>query len=112
MTIIQAAILGLIQGLTEFLPVSSSGHLVLMQQFFGITEPVLTFDIAVHVGTLLAVCTYFFKDIMAIIRGLFSSCAAWAQKKPLTAEDETESPNNGVDYFGFDPHRHHWAFVQ
>lgn len=88
MTIVQAAVLGLIQGLSEFLPVSSSGHLVLMQQMFGITEPVLAFDVAVHVGTLLAVCAYFFNDLIAIIKGLFGSCTAWMQKRPVTAEEK------------------------
>ena len=85
------------------MPVSSSGHLVLMQQFFGITEPVLAFDIAVHVGTLLAVCTYLFKDILAIIQGLFSSCAAWAQKKPLTAEDKKSLQITALIFLGSIP---------
>lgn len=55
MTIIQAILLGIIQGLTEFLPVSSSGHLVLFSQLFNVQEPSLVFEIVVHVGTLLAV---------------------------------------------------------
>jgi len=66
---IQAIILGIVQGLTEFFPVSSSGHLVLFQHLFGLREPALLFDISVHVGTLLAVLIYFFKDIA----GLFKS---------------------------------------
>lgn len=88
MTIVQAAILGLIQGLTEFLPVSSSGHLVLMQQLFGITEPVLTFDVAVHVGTLVAVCIYFFNDLVAIVKGLAGSFTAQFQRRSITAEEK------------------------
>ncbi|MBU1163782.1 MAG: undecaprenyl-diphosphate phosphatase, partial [Proteobacteria bacterium] len=47
---LQSVMLGIIQGLTEFLPVSSSGHLVLLQNLFGITEPELLFDISLHVG--------------------------------------------------------------
>ncbi len=66
MTIIQAAILGMVQGLTEFLPISSSGHLVLFQHWFGLKEEMLVFDIAVHWGTLLAVIIYFFSDIKKI----------------------------------------------
>jgi undecaprenyl-diphosphatase len=63
MDILSALILGLVQGLTEFLPVSSSGHLVLMQHFLGFREPQLAFDVLVHVATLLAVVIYFRKDI-------------------------------------------------
>ncbi len=66
----EGILLGIIQGLTEFLPVSSSGHLVLGQLFFGYTESQLMFDISVHVGTLLAVIVVYFKDIMAILASL------------------------------------------
>lgn len=71
MELYQAIILGILQGLTEFLPVSSSGHLVLGQIFFGITESQLSFDISVHVGTLLAVLVVYFSDIMAILTSVF-----------------------------------------
>lgn len=67
MTIPEAIALGVIQGLTEFLPVSSSGHLVLFQHLFGIQEPMLAFDIAVHWGTLLAVFVYFRRDFWGMI---------------------------------------------
>ena len=68
MHIIEAIVLGLIQGLTEFLPVSSSGHLVLFQKIFGISEPALFFDTMLHVGTLAAVFAVLRKDIWAILR--------------------------------------------
>ena len=55
MTFLEAILLGILQGLTEFLPVSSSGHLVLAQQFLGLTEPLVFFDVMLHVGTLAAV---------------------------------------------------------
>lgn len=61
----------MVQGLTEFLPVSSSGHLVLGQRLLGFTEPALMFDIAVHVGTLVAVVGVFWRDLWSILRGLF-----------------------------------------
>lgn len=61
MSILQAIILGIVQGLTEFLPVSSSGHLVLLQRLFGIEEGTLFFTIMVHMGTLLAVIVIFKK---------------------------------------------------
>jgi undecaprenyl-diphosphatase len=68
MSIFQAVILGVIQGITEFLPVSSSGHLVLFQRIFGISEPALFFDTMVHVGTLAAVFAVLWKDIWGILR--------------------------------------------
>ncbi len=64
MEMIQAFVLGIVQGLTEFLPVSSSGHLVLFQHLFGLKEPELFFDISVHAGTLAAVILFFRKDLM------------------------------------------------
>ncbi|GAB6146264.1 undecaprenyl-diphosphate phosphatase [Desulfocicer niacini] len=70
MEIYQGIILGILQGLTEFLPVSSSGHLALGQSFFGITEPTLFFDVSLHMGTLLAVIVVFFKDIKGMILAL------------------------------------------
>jgi undecaprenyl-diphosphatase len=71
-TATQAVWLGLIQGLTEFLPVSSSGHLVLGQSLLGIKEPALLFDISVHMGTLLAVLWVFRADFWAMLRGLWA----------------------------------------
>jgi len=76
MNIIHAVLLGIIQGLTEFLPVSSSGHLVLFQKLFGISESALLFDTMLHVGTLAAVVAVLWKDIWAILRKL---------NQPLTA---------------------------
>jgi len=70
MGIIHAVLLGIIQGLTEFLPVSSSGHLVLFQKLFDISEPTLLFDTMLHVGTLAAVVVVLWKDIWAILRKL------------------------------------------
>ena len=69
---IQAILLGVIQGLTEFLPVSSSGHLVLLQNLFGLTEPEVLFDISLHIGTLMAVCIVFFSEIHSILKTLIS----------------------------------------
>jgi undecaprenyl-diphosphatase len=66
--ILKAVILGVVQGLTEFLPVSSSGHLVLLQKIFGITAPPLVFETLLHVGTLAAVFVVLWKDILAILK--------------------------------------------
>ncbi len=73
---VQAIVLGVVQGLTEFFPVSSSGHLVIFQHLFGLKEPALLFDISVHVGTLLAVGVYFFSDIARLFKSLFRFVAA------------------------------------
>lgn len=72
MTILQALFLGMVQGLTEFIPVSSSGHLVIFQHIMGIKESALTFDVMVHMGTLVAVFAAFWEDILAILKKPFS----------------------------------------
>ena len=70
MTILQAVILGLAQGLGEFLPISSSAHLVLIPWILRWTDPGLIFDVALHVGTLVAVVLYFWRDwCQLIIKG-------------------------------------------
>lgn len=71
MNMLNAVLLGIIQGITEFLPVSSSGHLALFQQIFGITEPTLTFDVVLHVGTLIPVVIVFWEEIFSLIRKPF-----------------------------------------
>ncbi|HAA42673.1 MAG TPA: undecaprenyl-diphosphate phosphatase [Ruminiclostridium sp.] len=68
MGIIEAIVLGIIQGLTEFLPISSSGHLVLFNKLFGITEGTVTFSIAVHIATLVAVVSVLWKDVLEMIK--------------------------------------------
>lgn len=67
MTYLQAIVLGIIQGLTEFLPVSSSGHLIFVPVFFGWADQGISFDAVVHLGTLLAVVLFFRKKIWAIL---------------------------------------------
>ena len=64
---ISSLIYGIIQGITEFLPVSSSGHLALLPHFLGIEDPGVVFDLSMHVGTALAVIVYFFQDIKKLI---------------------------------------------
>lgn len=71
MSIIQAIILGLVQGLTEFIPVSSSGHLILAHHFLDVNENGLAFDIALHIGTLCALLIYFRNDIWQLGRSIF-----------------------------------------
>lgn len=76
---IESIVLGIIQGLTEFLPISSTAHLVIIPDLFDWNSPLLnslTFDVALHLGTLVAVVAYFFKDTVELIsgflRGLFN----------------------------------------
>lgn len=67
---IQSLILGIVQGITEFVPVSSSGHLVLLPYLAGWEAPGLAFDVALHMGTLLAVIVYFRKDLWGMVRAV------------------------------------------
>lgn len=71
MNIFDAIIQGIVQGLTEFLPVSSSGHLAISQHILGVTESNLFFNVMLHVGTLLAVCAVYFKLIIRLFKALF-----------------------------------------
>ena len=67
-SIVQALVLGVVQGLSEFLPISSSGHLVIFPWLFGFSDPGLSFDVALHAGTLVAVLGYFWRDWLNIVR--------------------------------------------
>lgn len=71
MSLIQAIVLGTVQGLTEFLPVSSSGHLILLQRLLGFKGPEVLFDTFLHLGTLVAVCVVFRGDLSNMGRSLF-----------------------------------------
>jgi len=70
MHLLEAIVLGIIQGLTEFLPISSSGHLVIFQNVFGLKEPDLFFDVSLHFGTLCAILIVFRREVFALTRGV------------------------------------------
>ena len=72
MTIFQAIILGVIQGLSEFLPISSSAHLALTPWLFGWQQPGLAFDVALHLGTLIALVWFFWQEWVKLTRAFFS----------------------------------------
>ena len=87
MTVFQSIILGLIQGIAEFLPISSSGHLQVVQKLFQLDEVPLLYDIILHVATLLAVCIFFRKKIA----NLFCVLYRWIFRKPQPEQiDETD----------------------
>lgn len=92
MDLFQAVSLGITQGLTEFLPVSSSGHLVLLQNLFGLEEPEVLFDVCLHIGTLLAVLAVFFREIRDLLVTLFKTPKMAGEAgglKALYENDET-----------------------
>lgn len=72
MTSLQAVVLAIVQAVTEFLPISSSGHLILVPRLLGWPDQGLAFDVATHAGTLLAVLLYFRKDVIDLIQGFFT----------------------------------------
>ena len=80
MNILYAIFLGIVQGATEFLPVSSSGHLVLAASFLGVKEASLAFDVVLHLGTLVAVLIYFRVDFLLMTKALLS----WQDKRAET----------------------------
>lgn len=73
MSVLQATVLALVQGLTEFLPISSSAHLILVSVFTSWEDQGLTFDVAVHLGTLMAVIWYFRRDLWEMVRDFLRS---------------------------------------
>lgn len=87
--LIKALVLGILQGATEFLPISSSGHLVLVPWWLGWDDPPLTFDVVVHLGTLTAVLAYFWRDWLTLLR------AGWTALKtrstPNTPHQELDA---------------------
>ena len=93
MNVLDAFCLGALQGITEFLPVSSSGHLVLAQHLLGFRESQLFFDVAVHVGTLVAVFLVFRGDLAFMLRDCFRAIGQ-ATSSPTTAA--SNGLNSGV----------------
>ena len=83
MNIFSSIVLGAIQGVAEFLPISSSGHLSLFQHFFGLANPeeTLFFDVLLHLGTLIAVFIYYWRDIVELIQEFFRLVGCVVSKK-------------------------------
>ena len=105
MTFLEAILLGILQGLTEFLPVSSSGHLVLAQQFLGLKEPLVFFDVMLHVGTLAAVLVAYRDAIKRLVIGGLSTLGDpqfWRQPR-ATLNTSTELKFIGLILLGSIP---------
>lgn len=82
----QILILAAIQGITEFLPISSSGHLILVPKLTGLTDQGLMLDVAVHVGTLVAVILYFWRDVFGMVSALSRIFQQISNRRKLDAE--------------------------
>ncbi len=89
-TLWQSIVLGILQGLTEFLPISSSAHLILVPWLLGWKEMGLTFDVALHAGTLLAVVVYFRRDLIELTRGFLAWLRGRITREPLS--EPTQAP--------------------
>jgi undecaprenyl-diphosphatase len=72
MSVIEAVILGIVQGFTEFFPVSSDGHLVMTEHVLGVSIPGIFFEMVVHIATLLSVFIVYWKKILELLRGLWA----------------------------------------
>ena len=92
LTTLMAAFLGFVQGVAEFLPISSSGHLSLLQHFFGLEEVDNLFNILLHFATLIAVCVVYWKDIVEMIVEFFRGIAALFTRRGAR---ETDRPPEG-----------------
>lgn len=87
-----SALLGIVQGVAEFLPISSSGHLTLLQYYFGMEEADTLFNILLHFATLLAVCIAYRKDIIEMILEFIGMIFSLFQKKEKGAREDTHMP--------------------
>lgn len=96
MNLLQAIIVGIIQGLTEFIPVSSSGHMVLVEKAMGLSramtpEQITAFNAVIQLGTLAAVLVYFFRDIIEITLGFISGNLRLLSRNSQTADDRAKA---------------------
>lgn len=83
MSLAEALLLGLVQGLTEFLPVSSSAHLVLVQHLLGFSKPLVFFDVVLHLGTLVGLLVYFAGDVAHLVRDSIYGISYLIHRKPI-----------------------------
>lgn len=105
MSLLMSMFMGFVQGVAEFLPISSSGHLTLLQHFFGMKEVDNLFNILLHFATLLAVCVVYWKDIVEMVVEFFRGFASLFSGHG-SRESRPHGPPPGVD-----GHRGHSASV-
>ncbi|MBR1845702.1 MAG: undecaprenyl-diphosphate phosphatase [Oscillospiraceae bacterium] len=91
MNFLTSIFLGLVQGLAEFLPISSSGHLSLFQNFFGLADAGMFFDVLLHLGTLIAIFVYYWKDIRGMILEFLEMCKEIGGKRSSRPAPEAMS---------------------
>lgn len=92
MGFLSSIFLGLVQGIAEFLPISSSGHLSLFQHFFGLTEAGLFFDVLLHLGTLIAIFVYYWRDIVNLVKAFLRLVTGIFSKKKKGARKGRKDP--------------------
>ena len=92
MGFLSSIFLGLVQGIAEFLPISSSGHLSLFQHFFGLTEAGLFFDVLLHLGTLIAIFVYYWRDIVNLVKAFLRLVTGLFSKKKKGARKGRKDP--------------------
>jgi len=99
-------ILGVIQGLTEFLPISSSGHLVIFQNLFGLKRPDLFFNVALHFGTLLAILIVLRQEVSSLLKGTSCFLVYIIRGKKCTLDDQDKAMARfaGLILIGLIPH--------
>jgi len=96
MSFIEAILLAILQGATEFVPVSSSGHLLLGETFLGVKEPQLLFTVTLHLGTLLAVMLFYRRQIMTLITDVMAAAADGLHERSLGAFRQHEGARLAV----------------
>ena len=92
MGFLSSIFLGLVQGIAEFLPISSSGHLSLFQHFFGLTEAGLFFDVLLHLGTLIAIFVYYWRHIVNLVKAFLRLVTGLFSKKKKGARKGRKDP--------------------
>jgi undecaprenyl-diphosphatase len=98
MDIIQAFVLGIVQGLTEFIPVSSSAHLVLIPKFLGWTQPPMSFNVFLHGGTLVALLIFFWADVVKYVKAFFVGTSMFIRSIFVKDYQNTFLPDTILSY--------------